>query len=142
MGQSHVNRRRRELRPLRRLRDFRAALVGDLCSQLDIEASRDFRELVVRELVALSNPHVFPDRDAPIPAQRDDLARTYTMLRLRGILATQSEINAYLRSSAPLPDDDFRPGVRPFGHPTSDQARSAHAAQRRRQTAARRSVTI
>jgi hypothetical protein len=133
MGRSHVRRRRREQQPLRRLRASVLEQFDRVCSDLGRPWDEGERDTLVAEVVAAANPYMFSDRDAPIPAKREDLMYAYLTLRLLGVLRTQQEVNDYLRRTAPCPDDDFAPGVRPWAHPTSDQVRDAYAAQRRRQ---------
>lgn len=137
MGQSHVKRRERE-RPLRRHRAPVARELQTVCTDLGLDPPPSERRKLIDEVVWLANPSAFRGIDAPIPAGRTDLMRAWFFHRLVGTVETTSDVERMARHLAPAPDDDFCPGSRWFGDPTSDAVRSAHASQHRRQ--ARREV--
>jgi hypothetical protein len=131
MGQSHVKRRRRE-RPLRRHRRAVARELQCECDQLGLDPSPQQRRELVEEVVWLASPWAFRGIDAVLPADRGDLIRAWLALRLVGAVETRTEIERMARGLAPAPDDDFRPGLRHWGDPTSDNVASAHASRHRR----------
>ena len=137
MGQSHVKRRKRE-RPLRRHRTVVARELDVVCADLGVNVEPDRKRDLIEEVVRLASPWAFSGIDAVIPAQRRDLVRLWLLHRLCGSVETPADVERMARRLAPAPDDDFCPGLRHFGDPTSAQVRSAHASQHRRQ--ARREV--
>lgn len=141
MGRSHVQRRRREQQPLRRLRGSVRDQLDWACSVLEKSPDEAVQRGLIDEVVAAASPYVFHDRDAVIPAEREDLMRAYLLLRLLGVLGAQAEITGYLRRTAPAPDDGFCPGVRSWSDPTCAEVRAAYASRRRRQARERVEVT-
>ena len=139
MGRSHVKRRKRE-RPLRRYRTVVARELDLVCGDLRVDVEPDRKRDLIEEVVGLASPWAFSGIDAVIPAQRRDLVRVWLLHRLYGSVETPADVERMARHLAPTPDDDFCPGLRRIGDPTSDAVRSAHASRHRRQ--ARRQEVI
>jgi hypothetical protein len=132
MGRSHVNRRHRT-RPIR----WHKRTVGRLLAEV-LEARGEFlaaegrHELIIEVAVWLSNPRALRGIDAPIPAGRHDLIRTWLEWRLDGGGQTFEERARAARRIAPCPDDDIGGGPRRFGDQSSEAVAAAQASLRRR----------
>jgi len=141
MGQSHVNRRRRE-RPLRRHRRAVSRELAFVCDELDLDPPETQRRELVEEVVWLASPWAFHGIEAVLPAERTDLIRAWLFHRLARVVESPFEIQRMALSLAPAPDDDFRSGRFHWADPTSAEVARAHASRHRRRSTATRRVPI
>jgi len=93
------------------------------------------REALIDEVVRFADPWAFSGIDAVIPAERADLIRRWLTFRLLGVIDSPADVQRTARSFAPSPDDDFCPGRRHFGDPTSANVAAAYASRRRQRRA-------
>lgn len=131
MGQSHVNRRRRNS-PIKRHADAVGLILDQICCDRRVRLSDTRRAEIVKVTVAMANPFAFSGIDIAIPAGRTDLVREFLERYLDGKIVKRRDLERVARELAPLPDDHFCRGPRAFGDPTSEQVASAYASQHRR----------